>query len=256
MASFAISDVPSGANMTPSGRGGWSGILRFTVTNTRPQRATALLRPRAEGDTRSDWLSIRGDSQRVFDPGQAQVVELAVDAPPTVSPGSYRLRLRVVAEADQDNDWTDGPTVQVSIAPEDRTTREPTVFFNDGTHVITSALARFGDETVPIAQVTGLGDKLEHPGRWWGALVIVVALALAYLVFALADSHQMDDTPAWIGLAIAAGLVWLGIRRWRRSTQSLTISRAVGGAIVVTATDANFITAVRAAMEKALAAAH
>jgi hypothetical protein len=88
----------------------------FTATNsaTRPIRGHA--RPVPVGETRQEWLSLRGESERDFAGGGTQQFTVEFAAPPGTPPGRYPFRLDLVSVVNPDEDFTEGPAVTAEVA--------------------------------------------------------------------------------------------------------------------------------------------
>jgi len=110
----------------------------FTVTNTTPRPIRGLARAKPLGDTKQQWLSIAGDTERDFAAGATQQFTVSFDAadgaqptpgarPASATPsgggagggvpaGKYPFRLDVASAQNPDEDFTEGPTVNVEVA--------------------------------------------------------------------------------------------------------------------------------------------
>ncbi len=104
----------------------------FTVTNTTPRPIRGIVKAKALGDTKQEWLSIAGDTERDFAAGATQQFTVGFDAagaaqPPPATPsaaragssapaGKYPFRLDVASARNKDEDFTEGPTVNVEVA--------------------------------------------------------------------------------------------------------------------------------------------
>jgi hypothetical protein len=89
----------------------------FTVTDTiaRPLRGLAKLKPL--GDTKQEWLKLKGESERDFVAGGTQQYTVMLDVPADTAPGKYGFRLDIVSTINPDEDFTEGPTVTAELAP-------------------------------------------------------------------------------------------------------------------------------------------
>jgi eukaryotic-like serine/threonine-protein kinase len=89
--------------------------VAFTVINvaSRPVRALATVKPL--GDTKREWLSIAGETERDIGRGDKErftVIFNTAGAPA----GTYQFRLDVASAVAPEEDFTNGPTVTVEVA--------------------------------------------------------------------------------------------------------------------------------------------
>jgi hypothetical protein len=91
------------------------GEVPFTVTNVsnRTLRARAKITPGPGAP--ADWFSIQGDSEQDFEIGAARQFVVRVDPPLGVPAGNYAFRLDVVGIEHPDDDYSEGPSCQVTI---------------------------------------------------------------------------------------------------------------------------------------------
>jgi hypothetical protein len=87
----------------------------FTVTNMSAQTLRGRLLAKPVGPAEPEWFSVAGESVRQFAPNAAERVVVALQVPPTVSPGSYSFRLDAVSEIAPDEDFTEGPSVAFDV---------------------------------------------------------------------------------------------------------------------------------------------
>ena len=87
----------------------------FTVTNTSGRPVRGIARPQAIGDTKQEWLSITGDTERDISGGATETVTVKFDAVGAPA-GKYPFRLDVSSAKNPDEDFTEGPTVNVEVA--------------------------------------------------------------------------------------------------------------------------------------------
>jgi hypothetical protein len=115
----------------------------FTVTNTTSRPIRGLAQVRALGDTKREWLSIQGETERDFAAGATQQLTVsfngpaadpaaaapqggaapAAGAPAGPAARKYPFRLDVATALNPDEDFTEGPTVTVEIAGTSVTTK-------------------------------------------------------------------------------------------------------------------------------------
>jgi hypothetical protein len=93
------------------------GEVPFTVTNVgnRKLRARAKVTP-APGAP-SDWFSVAGDSEQDFEIGAARQFVVRVDPPLGAPAGTYTFRLDAIGIEHPDEDYSEGPSCQVTIPP-------------------------------------------------------------------------------------------------------------------------------------------
>lgn len=89
----------------------------FTVTNTlaRPIRGLAKLKPL--GDTKQQWLTLKGESERDFVGGGTQQFTVMLDVPTNTPPGKYGFRLDIASSVNPDEHFTEGPAVTAELLP-------------------------------------------------------------------------------------------------------------------------------------------
>ena len=94
----------------------------FTVTNTTSKPLRGLAKVKALGNTKQEWLSIAGETERDFPAGGTQqfAVDFNSSAPSaaTASPlqsGKYEFRLNVASSANSDEDFTESSPVVIEV---------------------------------------------------------------------------------------------------------------------------------------------
>src|SRR5688572_26146067 len=89
----------------------------FTVSNTSgvPSRAMAKIVP--SGETRAEWLSIDGESERDFPVNGNQQFAINAAIPAGVPEGSYPFRLDVVSARKSGEEHAEGPVVTLAVPP-------------------------------------------------------------------------------------------------------------------------------------------
>ena len=122
MASFEIPDGPATVKLTgappatpgaPSGPR--SGTAQFTVNNITDSTMNGQLSIGVQGDSKPEWFTIDGDSERKLVASKSETVNVKIAIPATAAAGIYPFRLRVAAVNDPDNDFIDGPTTVAQI---------------------------------------------------------------------------------------------------------------------------------------------
>jgi len=87
----------------------------FTVTNATARPVRGMARARALGDTKREWLSVAGETERDFGGGTTEQFTVNFDAGGAPA-GKYPFRLDVSSALNPDEDFTEGPTVTVEVA--------------------------------------------------------------------------------------------------------------------------------------------
>jgi hypothetical protein len=90
------------------------GKVVFTVTNVTQQPQRCGLRPRGLDAGKAGWLRLAGEAERDFVPGMVHQVEVGIAVPPGTPLEKFRLRLDAYSVANPDDDFTEGPLVQVN----------------------------------------------------------------------------------------------------------------------------------------------
>src|ERR1044072_331644 len=87
----------------------------FTVTNTsnKPQRGIA--KAKALGSTQQGWLKIEGEIEKDFGAGGTQQFTVNFKSTGTET-GKFPFRLDVASESNPDEEFTEGPPVNVETA--------------------------------------------------------------------------------------------------------------------------------------------
>ncbi len=93
------------------------GNVSYTVQNTGPETMRARVQPVPVGDTPKEWFVVEGESERDFGPGSAHQFVVRVEPPLGVPAGEYAFRLDVIGIERPDEDYGQGPAVQVTVPP-------------------------------------------------------------------------------------------------------------------------------------------
>ena len=107
--------ITTAATETVKADSGGHAQAMFTVTNTTGRPVRGIARPQAIGDTKQEWLSITGDTERDISGGATETVTVKFDAVGAPA-GKYPFRLDVSSAKNPDEDFTEGPTVNVEVA--------------------------------------------------------------------------------------------------------------------------------------------
>ncbi|HEX5081685.1 MAG TPA: hypothetical protein VFY40_06555 [Blastocatellia bacterium] len=108
---FAITAASDRVSIGGDGRG----EITFTVTNSSARPLRGQLRLRPLGSTKGEWLNIAGETERNFSPNATQQVIVKVAAPAGAPAGKYQFRLDAISVINPDDDFTEGPAVDLDI---------------------------------------------------------------------------------------------------------------------------------------------
>ncbi len=89
---------------------------QYTVTNSSSGDVNGRLLATPQDPAKSEWFSIVGEATRDFAPGAAEQALVQIAVPPGTPPATYSVRLDAVAEANPDEDFTEGPSVSFDVA--------------------------------------------------------------------------------------------------------------------------------------------
>jgi PASTA domain len=106
--------ITAASDRVPTGGNG-RGEITFTVTNSSPRNLRGQLRIRPIGQTKGEWLSVAGETERAFTPYATQQVVVKVATPPGTPAGKYQFRIDAVSIINPDDDFTEGPTVDLEV---------------------------------------------------------------------------------------------------------------------------------------------
>ncbi len=116
--SFAVTSLATEPlKLDPSGKA----IVVFTVTNTTSKPLRGLAKAKALGNTKQEWLSIAGETERDFPAGGTQQFTVNFNPSATfpasapLSAGKYEFRLNVASAINSDEDFTEGQVAAVEI---------------------------------------------------------------------------------------------------------------------------------------------
>jgi hypothetical protein len=111
MPSFTVTSAGQSVPLDQAG----GGQAAFTVTNTTttPMRGRLLATPIAPAAP--EWFTVAAPTTRDFAPGAAESVTAQVVVPAGTAPGTYTFRIDAVAEANPDEDFTEGPPVSFEV---------------------------------------------------------------------------------------------------------------------------------------------
>lgn len=243
MASFAIAEGPTTLQLVHAA-GRWSANATFSVTNITASAKTALLRVRPDAIVGSPQFTIEGSPLVEFAPSETRALPIQFAITEDAS-GEVVFHLRVVNEADPNNDWVDGAAVRAMVPPSpgNGSTDDATIFYEDADTRIDAHFAKFGSKTIPIRAITAIETEPRRPGRVW-ALLALAGAGLSLL--GLAAAHASG----W--LIPAFGFAWVAWMQWRRRSLRLKLTTSGGSIQPLRTKDAKIVSAIRAALERAL----
>jgi hypothetical protein len=111
VASFTV--TAAGQKVTLDGAG--AAQAQYTVTNSSADEISGRLLATPQDPAKPEWFSIVGEATRDFAPGAAEQALVQITVPPGTTPATYSVRLDAVAEANPDEDFTEGPTVSFDV---------------------------------------------------------------------------------------------------------------------------------------------
>jgi hypothetical protein len=91
------------------------GEVPFTVTNVSNRKLRVRVRITPAAGAPADWFSVEGESEQDFDPGVARQFVVRVDPPLGAPAGSYVFRLDAVGIEHPDDDYSEGPSCQITV---------------------------------------------------------------------------------------------------------------------------------------------
>jgi len=106
--------ITAASDSVPTGGDGRGEII-FTVTNRSSSSLLGQVRVRPLGSTKGEWLNIAGQTERNFPPNATQQVVIKVATPPGAPAGKYQFRLDAISVHNPDDDFTEGPTVNLEV---------------------------------------------------------------------------------------------------------------------------------------------
>jgi hypothetical protein len=91
------------------------GEVPFTVTNVSNRKLRARARVTPAAGAPAEWFSVEGDSEQDFEAGAARQFVVRIDPPLGAPAGSYAFRLDAIGIEHPDDDYSEGPSCQVTI---------------------------------------------------------------------------------------------------------------------------------------------
>jgi hypothetical protein len=93
------------------------GEVPFTVTNVSNRKLRARARITPAAGVPADWFSVVGEPEQDFEPGAARQFVVRVDPPLGTAAGTYAFRLDAVGIERPDDDYSEGPSCQITVPP-------------------------------------------------------------------------------------------------------------------------------------------
>jgi len=185
------------------------GEVPFTVTNVSNRKLRARVRITPDPSVPADWFSVAGDSEQDFEVGAARQFVVRVDPPLGVRAGSYAFRLDAIGIENPDDDYSEGPSCQVTL-PE---SAKPRLTTPRG-YLTTILGALLGgivlDLIVVVLALTHDPDTDCHDQGFWGCLFSVLIKEIFFWVGLVVLGWGLMVLGSSLGSAIA-----LRIRRFR-----------------------------------------
>lgn len=91
------------------------GEVPFTVTNVGSRNLRARVRITPAAGVPADWFSVVGDSEQDYEVGAARQFVVRVDPPLGAAAGTYAFRLDAIGIENPDDDYSEGPSCQVTL---------------------------------------------------------------------------------------------------------------------------------------------
>jgi hypothetical protein len=91
------------------------GEVPFTVTNVSNRKLRARAKTTPAAGAPAEWFSVEGDSELDFEVGAARQFVVRIDPPLGAAAGTYAFRLDAVGIEHPDDDYSEGPSCQVTI---------------------------------------------------------------------------------------------------------------------------------------------
>jgi hypothetical protein len=186
------------------------GEVPFTVTNVSNRKLRARARITPAPGAPADWFTVVGDSEQDFELGVARQFVVRVDPPLGAPAGSYAFRLDAIGIENPDDDYTEGPSCQVTLT---ESTARPRLTTPRG-YLTTILGALLGGIVLDVIVVvlalthetnTDCGDQ-----GFWGCLFTVFFRELFFWLALIVLGWGLMLVGASLGSAIA-----LRIRRFR-----------------------------------------
>ena len=185
------------------------GEVPFTVTNVSDRKLRARARITPAPGTPADWLSVVGDSEQDFEAGAARQFVVRVDPPLGAPAGTYAFRLDAVGIENPDDDYTEGPSCQVTLT---KSTARPSLTTPRGylTTILGAVLGGIVLDIIVVVLALTHETDTSCNGGFWECLFTVLFRELFFWLFLIVLGWGLMLLGASLGSAIA-----LRIRRFR-----------------------------------------
>ena len=124
MASFEIADCPTTLTLAKDASGAQAGTLALNLRNTTDRPQAGRVRVEPQSGAQPAWFRVEGaaptspaEKDLDFEARATQTVRVAVAVPAGTPGGQHLFRVRVTAERDPDNDYTQSPAVAFQVLP-------------------------------------------------------------------------------------------------------------------------------------------
>jgi hypothetical protein len=185
------------------------GEVPFTVTNVSTRKLRARVRITPDADVPADWFSVAGDSEQDFEVGAARQFVVRVDPPLGVRAGSYAFRLDAIGIENPDDDYSEGPSCQVTLSESEK----PRLTTPRGylTTILGALLGGIVLDIIVVVLALTHETNTDCEGQgFWGCLFTVIFRELLFWLALVALGWGLMLVGASLGSAIA-----LRIRRFR-----------------------------------------
>jgi hypothetical protein len=187
------------------------GEVPFTVTNVGNRKLRARARITPAPGAPAGWFSVQGDSEQDFGIGAARQFVVRIDPPLGAAAGTYTFRLDAIGIERPDDEYSEGPSCQVTILPS--SPGQPKLTTPRG-YLTTLVGALTGgivlNIIVVVLALTHETDTDCHGLGFWACLFRVFFRELAFWVGLVFLGFLLMLVGASVGSAIA-----LRIRRFR-----------------------------------------
>ena len=178
------------------------GEVPFTVTNVSDRKLRARVRITPAPGVPAEWFSVVGDAEQDYEAGAARQFVVRVDPPLGAPAGTYAFRLDAIGIENPDDDYSEGPSCQVTIP------QSPPPKLTTPRGYLTTLVGAFTGGIVLniIVVVLGLTHDSSNCDGFWNCLFreIFFWVFLVFLGFLL----------MLVGASLGAGIA-LRIRRFR-----------------------------------------
>ena len=185
------------------------GEVPFTVTNVGNRKLRARVRITPAPSAPAGWFSVQGDSEQDFEIGAARQFVVRVDPPLGATAGTYAFRLDAIGIERPDDDYSEGPSCQVTVpgSPRPKLTT-PRGYLTTLVGALSGGVVL--NIVVVVLALTHETDTDCHGKGFWACLFEVFFRELAFWIGLVFLGFLLMLVGASLGSAIA-----LRIRRFR-----------------------------------------